>query len=59
MEMGTVRGLVTALLLLLFVGVWVWSWSRKREKDFTSAAQLPLEEGDAPPAENEKEETRS
>lgn len=56
MDMGVVRGLITAAILLLFVGIWAWSWSRKRHTDFEAASQLPLGDDTKPPAqENMKE----
>lgn len=58
MDIGTVRGLITALLVILFLGIWAWSWSRKRRKDFDAAAQLPLDDDSHPPDEgNNKEHT--
>ena len=50
MEIGLVRGLITAAILILFVGIWAWSWSRKRYADFDAAAQLPLGDDSTPPA---------
>ena len=58
MDMGTVRGLLTALILLLFIGIWAWSWSRKRRSDFDAASQLPLGDDTAPPAGKELKEQR-
>jgi len=49
MDMGTFRGVVTALLMALFVGLVIWAYSRGRHKEFTRAAALPLEDDDAPP----------
>ncbi len=43
-DLGTFRGLVTAVLLVAFVGLWIWAFSRKRRTDFDRAARLPLEE---------------
>lgn len=50
MDMGLLRGIITAILLLLFVGMWLWSWSRKRTADFDAMSQLPLDDDDRPPA---------
>jgi cbb3-type cytochrome oxidase subunit 3 len=44
LDIGTLRGLVTAALLLLFVGLVLWAWSGKRKADFERAAQTPLED---------------
>jgi cytochrome c oxidase cbb3-type subunit 4 len=47
MDIGTFRGLMTALLMMLFVWLVLWAYSRRRHADFTAAAALPLEEDDA------------
>lgn len=44
MDIGTFRGLLTAILMLLFIGVVLWAFSRRRKKDFDEAAKLPLDE---------------
>ncbi len=57
MDIGTLRGLLTAALLVLFLGIVFWAWSRRRRGDFERAARLPLEEDAAPPqAENGRRE---
>jgi cytochrome c oxidase cbb3-type subunit 4 len=59
MDIGTIRGLLTAALLVLFVGIWIWSWSRNRKEDFDAASRLPLGDDQAPPAGKELKEQRS
>ena len=44
MDLPTVRGLLTAILMLAFVGVVIWAWSSKRKKDFDDAANIPFNE---------------
>jgi cytochrome c oxidase cbb3-type subunit 4 len=44
MNIGTFRGIVTAILLGLFVWLVVWAWSKARRPKFDAAARLPLEE---------------
>jgi cytochrome c oxidase cbb3-type subunit IV len=44
LNIGTLRGIVTAILLVLFVWLVIWAWSRKRRPKFDAAARLPLEE---------------
>ena len=56
MDIGLVRGLITAAILVLFVGIWFWSWSRKRHTDFEAASQLPLGDDSAPPAKSTEEQ---
>lgn len=43
-----ISGILTSILLLTFIGLWAWAWSRRRRKDFSEAAQLPLEDDDRP-----------
>jgi cytochrome c oxidase cbb3-type subunit 4 len=59
MDIGIVRGLITAAVLLLFIGIWAWSWSRKRQTDFDAASRLPLADDQAPPARKEWKEQQS
>jgi cytochrome c oxidase cbb3-type subunit 4 len=59
MDIGVVRGLITASVLALFIGIWVWSWSRKRHADFDAAAQLPLGDDQRPPAKEDLKEQQS
>jgi cytochrome c oxidase cbb3-type subunit 4 len=49
MDIGTLHGLLTAILMAAFVALVIWAYSRGRHKDFTRAAALPLEDDDAPP----------
>lgn len=44
MDINTVRGLLTLLLLILFIGIVIWAYSSKRRKDFDEAARLPLDD---------------
>lgn len=55
MDIGTLRGLLTALLLLLFIGVVAWAFSRRRRGEFDEAAQLPLQDDEQPPADRDSD----
>ena len=44
MDLGTLSGITTALLMAAFIGVVIWAWSGKRKKDFDEAARLPLKD---------------
>lgn len=55
MDIGTVRGLLTAVLLILFLCIVVWSFSRKRRGDFDKAARMPLEDDTHPPKTDSRE----
>lgn len=59
MDIGTVRGLITAAILVLFLGLWAWSWSRKRKADYDAAAQLPLADDDGAPPRKAFEKEQS
>jgi len=59
MDMGIVRGLLTAAILVLFLGIWAWSWSRSRQEDFDAASKLPLGEDARPPANEDMKEQQS
>lgn len=41
-DINTVRGLLTLLLLLAFIGLCFWAYSRKRHDAFSEAANLPF-----------------
>ncbi len=42
MDINTVRGLLTALLIIIFVGIYFWAFSKRRKSDFDEAAMLPF-----------------
>lgn len=42
MDLGTLRGLGTLVLLISFVGLIVWAYSPGRRKRFEEAANLPF-----------------
>jgi cytochrome c oxidase cbb3-type subunit 4 len=44
MDIGTVRGLITLLLMLAFIGLVVWAYSKRRKADFDEMAQMPFRE---------------
>jgi len=43
---GTVRGVITLVLMILFVALTIRTWSRSRKESFESMARLPLEDDD-------------
>lgn len=59
MDIGIIRGLITASVLILFLGLWAWSWSRKRSADFDEASRLPLEDDSQPPGKQSHKEQAS
>ncbi len=44
MDIGTIRGLVTLLLMLAFIGLVFWAYSKRRKADFDEMANLPFHE---------------
>jgi cytochrome c oxidase cbb3-type subunit 4 len=44
MDLGTLSGVATAVMLAAFLSVCAWAYSSKRRDDFEAAARLPLEE---------------
>jgi len=46
MDIGTLHGLWTLLVLVVFIGIVRWAFSSRQKKRFEEAAQLPLEEDD-------------
>lgn len=50
MDINTLRGLSSILVLLAFVGICWWAFSPKRRKQFDEAARLPF--ADEPPPES-------
>jgi cytochrome c oxidase cbb3-type subunit 4 len=47
MNVGTLSGAITAILLLAFIAGWIWVWRAERKPEFDAAARLPLEDSDA------------
>lgn len=48
MDINTIRGIITAILLLLFLWLIAWAWSRRRAAVFDEMARMPLEDEDTP-----------
>ncbi|MBU3054844.1 cbb3-type cytochrome oxidase subunit 3 [Pseudomonas indica] len=57
LDIGTLRGLGTALVMLAFIGVTVWAYSSKRKAAFDEAANLPF--ADDPTPEHARNASRS
>jgi cytochrome c oxidase cbb3-type subunit 4 len=52
MEINTIRGALTIILIIAFMGLVVWAWSSKRKETFDKLSQMPLEEDDGQVSEN-------
>ncbi len=55
MDLNDIRSWYTVVLFVVFIGIWAWAWSSKRKRDFTEAANLPLNEPEFPRTEKMKE----
>ena len=44
MDINTLRGLATILVMIVFIGICLWAFSRSKKKDFDEAANLPFED---------------
>ena len=56
MDIGTLRGLGTLLVLIAFVSVTIWAYSGRNKARFDEAANLPFADE---PASNKSEEQAS
>ena len=52
MDINTIRGVLTIVLMIAFLGLVVWAWSSKRKETFDKLSQMPLEEDDGQVPEN-------
>ncbi len=46
MDINTLRGLSTLLVMIAFIGVCWWAFSPRRKQRFKEAANLPFAEGE-------------
>ena len=44
MDINTLRGLSTILVMIVFIGICLWAFSGRKKKDFDDAANLPFED---------------
>ena len=44
MDINTLRGLSTILVMIVFVGICLWAYNSKKKQDFNEASQLPFED---------------
>lgn len=43
-DLGTVRGIITLVLLFAFLGICVWAYSPGQKKKFDQASRLPFDD---------------
>ena len=44
MDVGTIHGIWTIIVMVVFVWIVIWAWSSKRKKEFDDAAMIPFNE---------------
>jgi cytochrome c oxidase cbb3-type subunit 4 len=58
MDINDLRSIFTLILMVTFIAIVFWAWSKKRKDDFNEAANLPLNEPEAPPASKTRGELK-
>ena len=56
MDYSLVQSIWTVVVTVLFIGIVIWAWSGKRKQRFDEAANIPFDEDELPPAENDHKE---
>jgi len=46
MDINTLRGISTLLVMIVFVGICLWAYSKNKKRDFDDAANLPFADDD-------------
>jgi cytochrome c oxidase cbb3-type subunit IV len=46
MDINTLRGISTILVMIVFVGICLWAYSKSKKRDFDDAANLPFADDD-------------
>jgi cytochrome c oxidase cbb3-type subunit 4 len=46
MDINTVRGISTIIVMIVFLGICLWAYSGSKKKDFDDAANLPFQDDD-------------
>ena len=44
MDINTLRGLSTILVMIVFVSICLWAFNGRKKKDFDDAANLPFQD---------------
>lgn len=59
MDINTLRGLITALLIVIFIALFIWAYSKNRQSAFDEAAMLPLLEDNKIPDPHSSTQNRA
>ena len=54
MDINTLRGIMTGLLILVFIGIFLWAYSKNRKNDFYEASMLPFTDEEIEPSGTKK-----
>ncbi|MDO9625649.1 MAG: cbb3-type cytochrome c oxidase subunit 3 [Pseudomonas sp.] len=54
MDIGTIRGIGTAVVFIAFIGLVLWAYSSRRKENFDEAANLPFADEPKPSERDEK-----
>lgn len=46
LDLGLLRGIITAVLLVAFCAMVIWTYSSRRSPEFSKAAQMALDDSD-------------
>jgi cytochrome c oxidase cbb3-type subunit 4 len=46
MDINTLRGIATVMVMIAFIGICLWAYNRKRKTSFDEAANLPFADED-------------
>ena len=57
MDIHTLRGIGTAVLLIVFIGLIFWAYSRKRSTDFAEAELYPFDDDTAEKIKAKREDS--
>lgn len=44
MDINTVRGISTIIVMIVFLGICLWAYSGSKKEDFDDAADLPFQD---------------
>jgi cytochrome c oxidase cbb3-type subunit 4 len=58
MDIGTIRGIGTAVVFIAFISVVLWAYSSRRKSNFDEAANLPFAD-DPKPVDLDEQSSRS
>ena len=53
MDYGTLRGIITIVVMVTFIGIFAWAYSSSRKKQFDDAANLVFSDEELKSASND------